>query len=460
MEYVQEMKCMYIQANERGSLSSGDITSENLGVDPVTENEETVTEREELRNVSRTPEVVGGETSGREVTLEEGKVGDSLVGSDVGKRTLVGVREGRDVAGTDDSVGERVELSGFSVRRLGRVEVSEKSILLVELREDASEVTTLLRGDLGSGSVVGSSAVTEGEDTFSSEEAKVFVNEETSSRVLLLRNLVHQILGDLTSSVTSGPNKETVRVLNEFLLFVLSDESFLFDFLDHSLGGDVDLVLLEGRHGVVNELLREHGKNVGEGFDQGDLDAGSEFRVPVSEILLEEIVKFTSVLDTSWSTSDNNEVKETVNLSLSLSSKVGSFDTVHNPSTNLLGIPDFLEEASVLLDSLDTESLVLSSDSVNEVVVGDFSSSDFSLDLRVVKESNSLLLGINFVNFSLVNLSLSLHVSGKEAGRLKNGTSSESTDGNGRKERSEEEVVARGDDNDVVASVVEFFEES
>ena len=66
------------------------------------------------------------------------------------------VREGRDVAGTDDSVGERVELSGFSVRRLGRVEVSEKSILLVELREDASEVTTLLRGDLGSGSVVGS----------------------------------------------------------------------------------------------------------------------------------------------------------------------------------------------------------------------------------------------------------------------------------------------------------------
>ena len=79
-----------------------------------------------------------------------------------------------------------------------------------------------------------------------------------------------------------------------------------------------------------------------------------------------------------------HEVKETVNLSLSLSSKVGSFDTVHNPSTNLLGIPYFLEEASVLLDSLDTESLVLSSDSVNEVIVGDFGSSDFSLDLRVV----------------------------------------------------------------------------
>lgn len=32
------------------------VPTENLGVDPVTENEETVTEGEELRDVSRTPE--------------------------------------------------------------------------------------------------------------------------------------------------------------------------------------------------------------------------------------------------------------------------------------------------------------------------------------------------------------------------------------------------------------------
>jgi hypothetical protein len=77
-------------------------------------------------------------------------------------------------------------------------------------------------------------------------------------------------------------------------------------------------------------------------------------------------------------------VEETVNLSLSLSSKVGSLDTVHDPSTDFLGIPNFLEEASVLLDTLDTESLVLGSDSVDEVIVGDFGSGDFSLDLRVI----------------------------------------------------------------------------
>lgn len=69
--------------------------------------------------------------------------------------TLVRVGEGRDVASTDDSVGKRVEAGRFSVGRLGLVEVSEESILLVELREDTGEVSTLLSSDLGGRSVVG-----------------------------------------------------------------------------------------------------------------------------------------------------------------------------------------------------------------------------------------------------------------------------------------------------------------
>lgn len=143
------------------------------------------------------------------------------------------VGEGRDVAGTDDSVRERVELSGFSVARLGRVKVTEKSVLLVELGEDTGEVTTLLSGDLGSRGVVGgyrgtpgsesaegeiskmhdcqrTSAVTEGEDAVGTEKAKVLVNEETASRVLLSRDLVHQVLGDLTSSVTGSPRRAQI----------------------------------------------------------------------------------------------------------------------------------------------------------------------------------------------------------------------------------------------------------
>lgn len=52
------------RARVRHSLNGGEsgqrqyryVPTENLGVDPVTENEETVTEGEELRDVSRTPE--------------------------------------------------------------------------------------------------------------------------------------------------------------------------------------------------------------------------------------------------------------------------------------------------------------------------------------------------------------------------------------------------------------------
>jgi hypothetical protein len=65
----------------------------------------------------------------------------------------------------------------------------------------------------------------------------------------------------------------------------------------------------------------------------------------------------------------------------------------------------------------------------------------------LTEESNSLLLRVNFVNFSLVDLSLSLHVSSEETGRFENRTSTEGTDSNGGKERSEKEVVARGDDD-------------
>lgn len=47
------------------------------------------------------------------------------------------------------------------------------------------------------------------------------------------------------------PDEKTVRVFDEFLLFVLSDETLLLDLLDHRLGGDINLVLLERRHRVV-----------------------------------------------------------------------------------------------------------------------------------------------------------------------------------------------------------------
>jgi hypothetical protein len=163
-----------------------------------------------------------------------------------------------------------------------------------------------------------------------------------------------------------------------------------------------------------------------------------------------------------------HERKKPVNLRLSLSSKVGRLDAVHDPGTDLLRIPSLLEEASVLLNTLDAERLVLGSNGVDEVVVGDLGARHLTLDLRVVcateralrrkkgkqgkgkgrtDETNSLLRGVNLVDLSLVDLSLALEVTGEETGRLEDGTSSEGADRYRGEEGGEEEVVARGDDD-------------
>jgi hypothetical protein len=49
-EFISELSC------RRCQVTSESLPSEDLGVDPVTENEESVSEGEELRDVCRTPE--------------------------------------------------------------------------------------------------------------------------------------------------------------------------------------------------------------------------------------------------------------------------------------------------------------------------------------------------------------------------------------------------------------------
>lgn len=145
--------------------------------------------------------------------------------------------------------------------------------------------------------------------------------------------------------------------------------------------------------------------------------------------------------------------------------------TVHQPLPNGLGVGDLLEEASVILDSLDAESVVLGSDSVHEVIVRDLVSINSSLDGRVVcsnprrvesvsirspvvaeggkhtDKANSLLGRVNLGDLSFVDLDLALQVTGEEASGLDDGASGEGADGDGGKEWGEEEVVARRDDD-------------
>jgi hypothetical protein len=250
--------------------------------------------------------------------------------------------EGRlDLLGLGGGVGRSPELAELLLE-LG---------LVSELVESLGEVDTLLTGGLGGRGVLRSRAVTEGVHAVRAEHRHVVVDEETSALSLSLGELGHEVARDCARGVSRGPYKETVRNLLDLLVRVLDDNRFLLDVLDHGAGEDINLVLLEGGLGVLDELLGERGEHVGQRLDQGDLQSVGDFRVPLLQVVLkstrepgfawppsasdacqeasthdQEVVQLAGVLDTGRTTTDNNHVHKSVDLRLGLVLERGGFD--------------------------------------------------------------------------------------------------------------------------------------
>lgn len=122
--------------------------------------------------------------------------------------------------------------------------------------------------------------VTQSEDPVSTLESHVLINLKTTLVALSRSNLGHQVPRNLASDVSlsspskslseysipyadeetvkthSSPDQDTERNLNKLFLLVLNDDGLLLDLLDHGTGEDIDVVLLEGRLGVLNQLLQ------------------------------------------------------------------------------------------------------------------------------------------------------------------------------------------------------------
>ena len=133
--------------------------------------------------------------------------------------------------------------------------------------EETGEEGALLRGHLCRGCVVGDRAVADGPDVLSAVDDEVFVHRETAAGVLLRGDLGHEIFDDGAEGVSGGPDEEAVG--EDFFLFgavgsgVFCFDCLVGDVLDHCFGADGDAFFLEGLLGVVDQLLGEHGKNVG-----------------------------------------------------------------------------------------------------------------------------------------------------------------------------------------------------
>jgi len=406
---VTEQQVSICRLSSRGSKSR-DAPSEDLDLHPVEDDQSSVSGTVQGRDVGRPPEEVGSDTKQQQsrstsvllgmtcwssqamdspsrgkVSVEEGEIGDSLLRSNVSQRTLVRVVERREIEGLVQPLDGPLDILG---RCLGSSPQLVQLILEFlgsgHFGKGPSEVSSLLTGSLSGRSVGSGGTVTEGKDLGSTSQSHVTVDDETSSLSLVLGELGHEVSGDLSRGVSGSPDEETVRDLLDLLVTVLDDDRLFTYILDHGSGKDINLVLLERRLGVLNELLGEGGQDVGKRLDQGDPELVGDFGVPLSQVVDQEIVQLSGVLDTGRTSTDDDHVHQPLNLLLGLTGERGRLDTVQKLPPDPIGILQFLEETSVLLDSLDSERLVLGTNSVDQVVVRDGHLGRGGSELRVV----------------------------------------------------------------------------
>lgn len=380
--------------------------------------------------VGTSPEQVGQAATTGNVTVEPRNISNSLLATNVGQATLVGVSEGLDVLDPAKLLLKALNLSG-DLSRVTLLEVQaaaellDTSLLRVSLRhvvEQAGQERTLLGSDLSSRGVASNGAVTDGPDIAGALDNKVLVDSKTTARILLGGNLAHEVTDNGANSVSGSPDKQTVRdtesLLGAIRTSALSLNKVLCHPLDHGLEFDVNVLLAQGVLGVLNELLGERRENVGKGLNKSDLEAVADLGNQLLDVVLKEITELSSELDTSRTTTNNDHVHETVDLFLGLTLERSALNTVHNLLADQLGITNLLEEATVLADTGNTESGILSTDTNDEHVVRDLSLRVRALALGVVLDLDNLAIRVNRGSLSFVVLNGTLLVAEDSADRL------------------------------------------
>lgn len=488
--------------NDSTRLEARDTTAEDPGNKPVDGHEELVPQRHGLGKVGGAPEDPGGPAT----ELVARTLVDGLPAAEVGHDTPVAELEAGGVLDVDDA--------------------------LVGLVEDLGEVGGLLSGDLGglgkSALALDDGGVTEDEDV--TEEAvaggggddlgalgglgglgldantEMLVNEDTTSAGIsgklglgaaglgaVLRGdgdsevLRGELLDEGVGHETGGPDNETgtdllVAVLLdlELQLTVLRAELAVgeTDALDVVLGADLDLLTLEGIHGILGESLVEHGENLGRDIVDSDADELEEFGVHIGKIVVDEIVELGSELDTGRATTDNGEVEEVGAVLIGEGAGtlgVGALlEEGKDPQADAACITNITEEVGVLTDTLDAEGLGIGTASNDELVIGDVEESAPGgglVELAALADGDNGLAGRVSVGVGLDTDGLvgEVDVLGptlmeadavvQAADGLQDGTELESTDGGRGEKGGEDEVGARGDNNALILLGIEVLGE-
>jgi hypothetical protein len=342
-------------------LDTRDVAAKDFGLCPVHEHQDAVARAEAHAEVGAAPENIRDRAAAGNVACEPRDVGHGLFGANVRERALVGILKGTDLLDAAQALLELLDLAEDLVAGLltgcfflGDGELGELGVDFLRLGhvvEHAGEESTFLSGDLGCWGVVCDCAVTDGPHVLGALDNQVFVHGQTTSRVLLGGDLADQVLDQRSEGVSGSPDEQSVGNLLNLLLAVrasrLGLDVLVGHVLNHGLCADGNRLLLERLLGVVDELLGEHGQNVGQSLDKGDMEVVFDLWEPLLQIRVEEVLELASKLNTGRSTTNNHHVQQALLLLVGLVLEGGRLAAVHDACADTLGISDLLEEQAV-----------------------------------------------------------------------------------------------------------------
>ena len=357
-----------LEESKKKILHARNIAAKNLSLGPVHHDEYPVASAKAHAEVGRAPENIGNGAARGNVSRKPRNVGNGLLRANVGERALVRVLKRTNRLDPPQPLLQRLDLAKDLVTGLlaGCLFLLDRQLreLLFNLGrlghvvEHAREESTLLGSNLGSGSVVGDGAIADCPDVLGALDNQVLVDGETAARVLLGGDLVDEVLDNGAESVAGGPDEKTIGDALELLLAVgtrgLGLNVLVRDILDHGLCANVNRLLLERLLRVVNELLGEHGQDVGQRLDQRHLEVVLDLWQPLLQVRVEKVLQFTGEFDTGRTATDDDHVKQALLLLLRLVLERGRLAAVHDAVADTLGIADLFQEEAVLPDTRDT----------------------------------------------------------------------------------------------------------
>lgn len=132
---------------------------------------------------------------------------------------------------------------------------------------------------------------------------------------------------------------------------------------------DGDALAPEHVHGVLRQLLVEHGQHLGRDVVHGDVDEVGERRVDPAQVVADEVVQLGGELDARRPAAHDGEVEQLPPLLVRRDGQRRLLEALQDLHPDLAGVPDVAEEVGVLLHPLDAERLRVRADGDDELVV-------------------------------------------------------------------------------------------